>query len=320
MYQEHLSYADVCRLNVAIFDPGDLKKDATWPEWRQPAGQHIPAALPAEEPEALSPPHTQQEVVEEPDRSLLSDSLVIRRSVINLQCNRDSFSKPSDSNHSTPIPQPRPSCASDCRSPDRDTASFTTPTKYNKEVKEIDQETSPKLVILIDTRFAEPKPAASATDLNVPEEEVPEEEEELATHIPELEIHGDRSSEEASPTPSQEDQDELILPGDSSPLLKQFKSYASEYSESSLVKEERVSSPLEQEDGADNSELISSEQSSNHQDDQSTLNSCKLKSILNSEKRSRTVRKLGFRDISLFYFHRQQGWVGVPREGGNTLG
>ena len=32
------------------------------------------------------------------------------------------------------------------------------------------------------------------------------------------------------------------------------------------------------------------------------------------------LRKIRFSDVGLFYFSRTQGWLGVPKEGGNTLG
>merc|ERR1740128_165840 len=325
--KEHLTYADVCRLNVAIFDPGDPQRnEQSFGDWRQPiggeglggaetSGEHVATTASTEiQPSTITtpPPGDQESVV---DSSLISQSLVLRRSVIHVnQCNdsssRDSFAKPSDSNHSTPLPQPRPSSPQEGSSGCLDSTLFTTPAKYGAAVKEIDQETSPKLLILIDTRFQQ-----GSSKPGSPGEQGPTEEEELKPVI----SAEDLSEEDAvlSPTlrtSSSSTEKDLL---DS---LKQSPRH-SEESESSPIKEERASTP----EAASDSLVISSEPALLTSCSEQSIASSKLKTILKSQKQCLSKsgvssKHVGFRDVSFFFFPRQQGWVGVPREGGNTLG
>ena len=192
-----------------------------------------------------------------------------------------------------------------------DSTLFTTPAKYGATVKEIDQETSPKLLILIDTRFEQnhSKPGS-------PGEESPTEEEDLKPVISAEDLLEEGAV--LSPTPRTFSSSENDLLDCAS--LKQSPNH-SEESESSRVKEERASTP----EAASDSLVISSEPLVLTSSSEQSSASSKLKTILKPQKQCLSKsgvssKHVGFRDVSFFYFPRQQGWVGVPREGGNTLG
>ena len=314
---------------MAIFDPGDGGGEC-WPDWREP--DHPVAALDRLEDEPiteLTPPEL--ESVENAycsSQTVSNSSVLIRDSVIN--------------------PRQKPP-SEDEGKPATDTP--CTPSNYNPSRKEIDQNDSPKLLVLIDTRFPEGEPDGNNENGREGGE--------------------DWTTENISPIQKLDSNPEMWS-GDGSPLLKSSRAgHSSQVSNSTLLNcgrssdvqscetfdsspDHKASREEPKEDGEcvrehgavptqecfleesdsdpSGGDLQTSDSDRTSSDGEPILNleensleaalSSHPKSILRSRKACIKPGgvKLRFSTITTFYFGRQQGWIGVPREGGNTLG
>jgi len=341
--KENMSFSDVCRLNVAIFDPvlRASGQSADWADWRDVScSQDFLKSVPES-----STPSLKTEADNELDSSDLrysfsSKSVNIRDSVITPKCKKRIeeaetpaseiispaalFKSPVEP--STPAAllnslADTPTLASEINSPaallqppvvtPTTTAGLClTPIKYDRDTKEIDQKESPKLVVLFDTRLSS---VVAPDDEEEPEaEDQPEAEDKPGLTDQPKDLRELDQPEQSNFTdkevisPIQVVLDTALPQPDGSPLLKHTKTFLNESSQS-LHKHISNSTLIESApETADDlpSELVAGEN---------------LKSSLRrgTTSCSKSVR---FFDLTTYYFTRRQGWLAVPKEGGNTLG
>ena len=148
-----MSFNDVCRLNVAIFDPVLVDPRLhDWTDWRDVSATS-PDFTDLAVPDSSTPSQKSDSEplllrCETPDVSpcLAVRTVHIRRSVITPKCKRID----SDLGQSGDNTPPRASATP----PPSDQPPLPATPKYNKDTKEIDQKESPKIVVLFDTRLS----------------------------------------------------------------------------------------------------------------------------------------------------------------------
>ena len=263
----------------------------------------------------------------EPESSFLIKSLVLRESVIS--------------------PRWKP----------EDLPSSSTPLKYGQGTKEIDQFESPKLLVLIDTRLSDPSEEEDGETKEDEENEVEDENENTVEKKTEnkTEVEGLKNSEEDNPviqeSPGWTGKDNVgISPiisverkGEALTLIRNSSPETNPripvLLESSLLYDKQKPQSKEtiaivKDTGETNPPPVFQDSEFKFEEKSIRKKSCNLipSSSLDKPvveitgstslkvKSGETLKKVRFGDVGVYYFSRNQGWLGVPKEGGNTLG
>lgn len=283
----------------------------------------------------ITPVPIRAEPEPEPESSFLIKSLVLRESVIS--------------------PRWKP----------EDLPSSSTPLKYGQGTKEIDQFESPKLLVLIDTRFSDPseeEDGEKKEDEENEENEVEDENENTVEKKTEnkTEVEGLKNSEEDNPviqeSPGWTGKDNVgISPiisverkGEALTLIRNSSPETNPripvLLESSLLYDKQKPQSTDnnyketiaivKDTGETNPPPVFQDSEFKFEEKSIRKKSCNLipSSSLDKPvveitgstslkvKSGETLKKVRFGDVGVYYFSRNQGWLGVPKEGGNTLG